>query len=163
VGKCVNDGGLLADVPCERLVSGTVCLEETLLVDDGQAFFADGRGVIALVAESETLKPVLDVVGVLESLFLLKNSLDYTVSIAGKVLNKKLVSNIRGGRHHRELTIAPITVSDRLVQDIQNRSVVNDTWGNSVDSGGRVELGLLVELSLDSGGLGHSSGGHLGC
>jgi hypothetical protein len=40
---------------------------------------------------------------------------------------------------------------------------VNDTWGNRVDSGGRVELGLLVELSLDSGGLGHSSGGHLRC
>jgi hypothetical protein len=71
-------------------VSGTVCLEETLLVDDGQAFFADGRRVIALVAESKALKPVLDVVGVLDGLFLLEDSLDYTVSITGKVLDRKI-------------------------------------------------------------------------
>jgi len=60
-------------------------LEETLLVDDGQALFADGRRVVTLVAESEALEPVLDVVGVFESLLLLEDSLDYTVSIAGKV------------------------------------------------------------------------------
>lgn len=55
------------------------------MVDDGQALFADGRRVVTLVAESEALEPVLDVVGVLESLLLLEDSLDYTVSIAGKV------------------------------------------------------------------------------
>jgi hypothetical protein len=70
---------------------------------------------------------------------------------------------IGGDRLDQRLTVAPITVVDRLVKDIENRSVVNDTWGNSVNSGGRVELRLLVELSLDSGGLGHSSGSHLGC
>jgi hypothetical protein len=64
-------------------------LEETLLVDDGQAFFADGRRVIALVAESETFKPVLDIIGVLDGLLLLEDSLDYTVSITGKVLDRK--------------------------------------------------------------------------
>jgi hypothetical protein len=69
-------------------------LEETLLVNDGQAFFADGRRVIALVAKSETLKPVLDVIGVLESLFLLENSLDYTVSITGKVLNREISTGL---------------------------------------------------------------------
>jgi hypothetical protein len=90
VGKCVDDGGLGADSPCERFVSSAVCLEETLLMDDGKALFADGRRVVALVAESETLEPVLDVLGVLEGLFLLNNSLDYTVSIAGKVFCKSI-------------------------------------------------------------------------
>jgi hypothetical protein len=90
VGKGVDDGGLRANIPCERFVSGAVCLEKTLLVDDGQAFFADGRRVIALVAESKALKPVLDVVGVLDGLFLLEDSLDYTVSITGKVLDRKI-------------------------------------------------------------------------
>ena len=46
---------------------------------------------------------------------------------------------------------------DRLVKDIQDRSVVNNTRWDSVNSFG-VEYGFDVELPLDSG-LGHSSGG----
>jgi hypothetical protein len=100
VGKDIDDGGLGADIPCERFVGGAVCLDKTLLVNDGQAFFADGRRIIALVAESETLEPILDVVGVLEGLFLLENSLDYTVSVAGKVLDRK-ISTENGRRSTR--------------------------------------------------------------
>ena len=90
VGKCVDDCGLGADSPCERFVRSTVCLKETLLVDDGKALFTDGRRVVALVTESEALEPVFDVLGVLEGLFLLNNSLDYTVSIAGKVFCRSI-------------------------------------------------------------------------
>jgi hypothetical protein len=60
----------------------------------------------------------------------------------------------------QKLTVTEIAIVDRLVKDIQDRSVVNDTRWDSVN-GSEVEHRFLVELALDIGGLGHSSGSHL--
>lgn len=81
----INDSWFRADAPCERFVSSTVCLNKTLLVNNREALFANSRGVIPLVAESKTLEPVFDVLGVFESLFLFEDILDYTVAITGKI------------------------------------------------------------------------------
>lgn len=62
-------------------------------------------------------------------------------------------------RQDRERTVTPIAIVDRLVKDVQNRSVVNNARRDSVNSLG-VELRFDIELA-DIGGLGHSSGGHL--
>lgn len=61
------------------------------------------------------------------------------------------------------LTVTEVAIVDRLVKDIQNRSVVNDTRWDSMN-GSEVKLRLDIELPRVGGlslCLGHSSGGHL--
>ena len=62
-----------------------------------------------------------------------------------------------------KLAVTEVAIVDRLVKDIQNRSVVNDTRWDSMN-GSEVELRLDIELPRIGSlglGLGHSSGGHL--
>lgn len=62
-----------------------------------------------------------------------------------------------------KLTVTPVAIVDRLVQDIQNRSVVNDTRWDSVNDS-EVELRFDIELpriGVLGLSLGHGSGGHV--
>lgn len=68
-----------------HLVRGAVGLDQTLLVDDWQAFLADSRWVVALVSQIEAFEPFVNVADHFSRLVFRYYVLNDAIAVANKV------------------------------------------------------------------------------
>jgi hypothetical protein len=95
LGEDVDNCRLRSHAPSKVLVRGTVCLNETLLVDDGKTFFLDSRRVVSVVSQVERLEPLVDLVDVLVASLDGKHALDDGVAISVQVVSEITIVLVR--------------------------------------------------------------------
>lgn len=92
--KDIDDGGLGSYAPGKVLVRRAIGLNQTLLMNDGQALLPDGRRVVSVVSQVERLEPFVDLVNVFVASLDGENTLDDGVSISVEVVTKVAVVGV---------------------------------------------------------------------